>query len=91
MKYVLDIYSDFIISYVTVRPNEGDAYPLGALPLGTQVHCVEQYPGHHKHYILAAGTRGTLIRRIGDRIILQLPSKHELSLSQECMAVVGKN
>lgn len=31
---------------LTVRPNEGDAYPLGALPVGTIVSCVEKFPGN---------------------------------------------
>lgn len=78
------------IPRIPVRPNEGDAYPLGALPMGTTVHCIEQYPGDGRHYVLAAGTRALLVRRIGDRVIVQLPSKHELSLSEQCMAVVGR-
>ncbi|XP_024936341.1 39S ribosomal protein L2, mitochondrial [Cephus cinctus] len=74
-----------------VRPAEGDAYPLGALPMGTQVHCVEKYPGAGGCLIHAAGTFGTLMRRDGnDRVILRMPSKREFSLHQNCMATVGR-
>lgn len=72
-----------------VFANEGDAYPLGALPLGTQVNCVEKYTGLGGFYAHAAGTCCTIIRRIGDRVIIQLPSKQEVSLPMENMAVVG--
>ncbi|KAJ9590792.1 hypothetical protein L9F63_016178 [Diploptera punctata] len=78
------------IPRIAVRPNEGDAYPLGALPMGIHVHCVQQYPGLDGHLVLAAGTRATLLRRIGNKVVVQLPSKHELLLHQECMAVVGR-
>ncbi|XP_066994563.2 large ribosomal subunit protein uL2m [Anabrus simplex] len=78
------------IPRIPVRPNEGDAYPLGALQMGTVVNCVERYAGKGAHYAQSAGTYCTIIRRVGERIIIQLPSKHEVSLSQECMAVVGR-
>lgn len=73
-----------------VRPSEGDAYPLGALPMGTQVHCVELYPGLGGYLIHAAGTYGTLVRRDGDRLIVQMPSKKQFSLYEACMATVGR-
>jgi large subunit ribosomal protein L2 len=75
---------------LTVRGNEGDAYPLGALPVGTQVHCIEQFPGKGSRYVHAAGTFATIIRHIGDHVILQMPTKQEISFSQECMAVIGE-
>ena len=31
--------------YFAVRPREGDAYPVGALPVGTAVCQVEVLPG----------------------------------------------
>lgn len=80
-----------MISLFTVRPNEGDAFPLGALPVGTIVHCVEKYPGLGGFLVHAAGTYATVTRRVEDRVIVQLPSKRELSLHQTCMATVGKN
>jgi large subunit ribosomal protein L2 len=74
---------------LTVRGNEGDAYPLGALPIGTRVHCIEHFPGRGGLFVRAAGTYATIMRRIGDHIVVQMPTKHEISFSQECMAVIG--
>lgn len=73
-----------------VRPEEGDAYPLGALPMGTTVHCVEKYPGLGGFLIHAAGTSGTVLKRDQDRVIVRMPSKKQFSLHETCMASVGR-
>lgn len=73
-----------------VRPSEGDAYPLAALPIGTQVHCVEVNPGRGGVLIHAAGTYGTVTKREEDRVIVQVPSKKHFSLHESCMATVGR-
>lgn len=73
-----------------MKPSEGDAWPLGALPVGTIVHCVEPIPGGEGYFARAAGTSCEILRKVGERVIIRIPSKHEISLSQECMAVVGK-
>ena len=73
-----------------MRANEGDAYPLGALQVGTQVHCLEKFPDYPCHVILAAGTYGTIMRKFDDRVVVQLPSKKEFAFLQTCMATVGK-
>ncbi|XP_045538765.1 39S ribosomal protein L2, mitochondrial [Papilio machaon] len=75
---------------IPVKANEGDAYPLGALPTGTLVHCIEKEPGMGGLYIHAAGTFGTILRKQDERIIVQMPSKRLFSFDQHCMAVVGR-
>ncbi|CAG9820208.1 unnamed protein product [Phaedon cochleariae] len=68
------------------RPNEGDAYPLGALPIGTQVHCVEKYPGVGGMLIHAAGAYATIVRKApNDHVVVAMPSKREFSLPAVCM------
>lgn len=74
-----------------MRAQEGDAYPLGALPLGTQINCVEKYPGLGGFLVHSAGTFATIVRKApNDRVIIQVPSKKEFSLPQECMCTVGR-
>ena len=73
-----------------MRPTEGDAYPLGALPISTQVHCVEKNPGQPCHLIHAAGTYGTILRKFDTYVVVQLPSKLEFAFDQTCMATVGE-
>ncbi|CAH1979883.1 unnamed protein product [Acanthoscelides obtectus] len=79
------------IPRIPVRAKEGDAYPLGALPLGTQVHCIEKYPGLGGFLVHAAGTYATIVRKApGDRVVVQVPSKREFSLPAICMCTVGR-
>ncbi|KAI4457771.1 ribosomal protein l2 [Holotrichia oblita] len=79
------------IPRIPVRPNEGDAYPLGALPVGTEINCVEKYPGLGGFLVHAAGTCAKVIRKAPDnQVIVQMPSKKEFSLHETCMCTVGK-
>uniref|UniRef100_A0A1A9WE09 Uncharacterized protein n=1 Tax=Glossina brevipalpis TaxID=37001 RepID=A0A1A9WE09_9MUSC len=78
------------IPRIPVRPNEGDAYPLGALPVGTKVHNLEKNPGQFFHLIHAAGTYGTILRKFDDKVVVQLPSKREFAFDKTCMATVGR-
>ncbi|XP_053657628.1 39S ribosomal protein L2, mitochondrial [Anopheles marshallii] len=99
MKYILAtenmkagdlLKTSRFIPRIPVRANEGDAYPLGALQVGTQVHCLEKYPGQYCHLIHAAGSYGTILRKFGELVVVQLPSKQEFAFQQTCMATVGR-
>lgn len=78
------------IPRIPVRPKDGDAHPLGALPVSTLVHHIEKYPGEGGVMCRAAGASAQILRKVDDRVILQLPSKLQVSLSERCMAVVGQ-
>ena len=73
-----------------VRPEDGDSHPLGSLPLGTLVCCVEKYPGDGGKLARAAGVSALLLRRQDDKCVLRLPSKREVQVSSQCMATVGR-
>lgn len=99
MKYILAtenmkagdlIRTSRFIPRIPIRAKEGDAFPLGALPIGTQVHCLEKFPGQAAHLIHAAGTYGTILRKFGENVVVQLPTKKEYAFKQTCMATVGK-
>ncbi|XP_043790425.1 39S ribosomal protein L2, mitochondrial [Apis laboriosa] len=100
MQYILATENmkvgDIIHTHKAIPPNpvrayEGDSYPLGALPKGTNVNCVEKYPGLGGFLIHSAGTYGTILRKDGsDRVIVKMPSKREFSLHESCMATVGR-
>lgn len=79
------------IPRIPVRPNEGDAYPLGALPLGTKIHNIEKYVGLGGFLVHAAGTFATILRKApNNHVVIKMPSKKEFSLPQECMCTVGR-
>lgn len=91
MKVGQIIKTSQAIPRMPVRAFEGDAYPLGALPVGTKVNNVEKYPNIGGMLIHSAGTSGTIVRKDGkDRVIVQMPSKKMFSLHETCMATVGR-
>ncbi|XP_059501075.1 39S ribosomal protein L2, mitochondrial isoform X2 [Stegostoma tigrinum] len=78
------------IGRMAVSANEGDAYPLGALPVGTLLNSLELQPGKGALYIRAAGTCGALLRKVNGTAIVQLPSKRQVQVLETCVATVGR-
>uniref|UniRef100_A0A8C0GQV8 Large ribosomal subunit protein uL2m n=1 Tax=Chelonoidis abingdonii TaxID=106734 RepID=A0A8C0GQV8_CHEAB len=78
------------IGRMAVSASEGDAYPLGALPVGTLINNLESHPGKGAQYIRAAGTCGVLLRKVNGTAIVQLPSKRHVQVLETCMATVGR-
>ncbi|NXO12429.1 RM02 protein, partial [Oriolus oriolus] len=78
------------IGRMAVSAKEGDAYPLGALPVGTLICNLESHPGKGAQYIRAAGTCGVLLRKVNGTAIVQLPSKRHMQVLETCVATVGR-
>ncbi|CAM9901391.1 unnamed protein product [Bubo scandiacus] len=78
------------IGRMAVSANEGDAHPLGALPVGTLICNLESHPGKGAQYIRAAGTCGVLLRKVNGTAIVQLPSKRHMQVLETCVATVGR-
>ncbi|XP_041511375.1 39S ribosomal protein L2, mitochondrial [Microtus oregoni] len=78
------------IGRMAVAAQEGNAYPLGALPVGTLINNVESEPGRGAQYIRAAGTCGVLLRKVNGTAIIQLPSKRQMQVLETCIATVGR-
>ncbi|KAF6725649.1 39S ribosomal protein L2, mitochondrial [Oryzias melastigma] len=79
-----------VIGRMAVSANEGDAYPLGALAVGTLVNNLEVQPGKGAECIRAAGTSGVLLRKVNGTAIVQLPSKQQVQVLETCMVTVGR-
>ncbi|ELW66022.1 39S ribosomal protein L2, mitochondrial [Tupaia chinensis] len=78
------------VRYDPFAAREGDAHPLGALPVGTLINNVESEPGRGAQYIRAAGTCGVLLRKVNGTAIIQLPSKRQMQVLETCTATVGR-
>uniref|UniRef100_A0A8D0DUH3 Large ribosomal subunit protein uL2m n=1 Tax=Salvator merianae TaxID=96440 RepID=A0A8D0DUH3_SALMN len=78
------------IGRMAVLANEGDAYPVGALPVGTLINNLESHPGKGAQYIRAAGTCGVILRKVNKTVIIQLPSKRQMQVMETCVATVGR-
>lgn len=71
-----------------IRP--GNTMPLRYIPMGTQIHNVELYPGRGGQLVRAAGTSAQLTAKEGEYAILRLPSGEERLVRLECRATIGQ-
>ncbi|XP_036022977.1 39S ribosomal protein L2, mitochondrial isoform X3 [Onychomys torridus] len=90
MKAGDTILNSNCIGRMAVAAKEGDAHPLGALPVGTLINNVESEPGRGAQYIRAAGTCGVLLRKVNGTAIIQLPSKRQMQVYVGTVGGAGK-
>jgi large subunit ribosomal protein L2 len=68
----------------------GNCLPLRAIPLGTNVHNVELFPGRTSRVARSAGAFCQLMAKDGDYAQLRLPSGEVRRFHVNCRAVVGQ-
>lgn len=81
---------DQVMSGTDAEIRLGNALPLGNIPLGTQVHCVELKPGKGGQLARAAGTSVILAAKDGDYAQIRLRSGEIRRVRIECMATIGE-
>jgi len=68
----------------------GNCLPLSAIPVGTQVHNVELYPGKGGQFVRAAGNSAQLMAKEGKYATLRMPSGEMRMVPIECRATIGQ-
>ena len=68
----------------------GNALPLENIPLGTDVHNVELFPGKGGQLVRAAGTSAKILAKENNFVILRLSSKEIRLFKKECIATIGR-
>ena len=68
----------------------GNALPLESIPLGTEIHNIEFFPGKGGQLIRSAGTAAKIIAKENDMVIVRLSSKEIRIFKKECFATIGK-
>ncbi len=68
----------------------GNALPLSAIPLGTQVHNLEMKPGKGGQMVRSAGGYAQLAAREGAYATLRLRSGEMRKIHVECRATIGE-
>ncbi len=68
----------------------GNTLPLSAIPLGTEVHNVELYPGRGGQIAKSAGTLAIVVAKDGLYADIKLPSKEIRKILLTCMATIGR-
>lgn len=68
----------------------GNALSLQDIPLGTDVHNVEFFPGKGGQLVRAAGTSAKILAKENDFVVLRLSSKEIRLFKKECFATIGR-
>lgn len=68
----------------------GNALPLANIPLGTQIHNIELYPGRGGQLVRSAGTAAQLLAKQDDYAQIRMPSGEVRMVRLECMATIGQ-
>ncbi|MEL6268514.1 MAG: 50S ribosomal protein L2 [Chloroflexota bacterium] len=72
------------------RLRPGNALILKEIPLGTQIHNIELYPGRGGQIARAAGTSAQLVAKEGKYALVRLPSGEVRRINDQCMATIGQ-
>lgn len=81
---------DKISAGINASKDIGCALPLSAIPLGSDVHNIELFPGKGGQLMRSAGTSGRVLAKENRFVILRLSSKEIRLFKQECFATIGK-
>ncbi|HEY84228.1 MAG TPA: 50S ribosomal protein L2 [Chloroflexi bacterium] len=80
---------DTVMSGSNAEIKIGHALPISRIPLGTQIHNIELYPGKGGQLVRSAGTSAQLMAKEGPYAQVRLPSGEVRLVSQRCLATVG--
>ena len=81
-----------LIPDIPIKPATNNSYPVGALPIGTQISLLQMYPESDYPDIMFRTNEnpGVVARKVGDRVIVENKSKKQFSVDQRCQCVVGQ-
>ena len=68
----------------------GNCMELKDMPVGTQIHNIEMYPGHGGQLVRAAGVSAQLMAKEGKYAIIRMPSGEMRMVQIVCRASIGQ-
>jgi large subunit ribosomal protein L2 len=81
---------DTVLSGPGVDPRVGNAIPLGEVPLGETVHCLELKIGKGGQLARSAGAGVQVVAKEGDYVTVRLRSTEMRRVHAKCMATIGE-
>jgi large subunit ribosomal protein L2 len=81
---------DEICAGKNIEIKVGNALPLDSIPLGTDVHNIELFPGKGGQLMRSAGTSARILAKENNFVVLRLSSKEIRLFKKECYATIGK-
>ena len=79
-----------VMSGAEAEAKVGNCLPLSAIPVGTQVHNIELYPGKGGQMVRSAGNMAQLMAKENGLALLRLPSGELRNVPENCMATIGQ-
>ena len=68
----------------------GNSLPLSSIPVGSNIHNIELYPGKGGQLVRAAGNAAQLMAKEGKYATLRMPSGEMRMVPVECRATIGQ-
>jgi len=68
----------------------GNAMPIGNIPVGTLIHCIEMMPGRGAQMVRSAGNSAQLMAKEDKYALLRLPSGEMRRVLITCRATIGQ-
>lgn len=81
--------NDEVQSGYTAEPKTGNTLPLKNIPDGTLVYNIETKPGDGGRLCRASGTAARIISHVNNTILVELPSRKQKVLMDNCRATIG--
>jgi large subunit ribosomal protein L2 len=72
-----------------IAPEVGNAMPLGEMPLGTTISCIELRPGQGAVMARSAGSFSQLMAKDGKYVTVKMPSGETRLILSTCIATIG--
>ena len=80
---------DVLMNGENAEVKVGNCLPLSAIPVGTEIHNIELYPGKGGQLVRAAGNTAQLMAKEGKYATLRLPSGEMRLVPIVCSATIG--
>lgn len=68
---------------------EGNILKLKDIPVKTKIYCIESRPGDGGKFIKTGGNYAVINRKVGNNVLILMPSKKEKKFHLNCRAVIG--
>lgn len=81
--------NDVVAAGVDAPVSVGNTLPLKRIPEGTLIYNIEINPGDGGKLVRTAGSYARVLSKVGDSILVMLPSKSEKLMNGESRATVG--
>lgn len=69
--------------------NKGNVMPLKDIPEGTSIYNIESSPGDGGKFVRGSGTFARIIGKVGDKVVVRLPSTKQKLFRADCRASIG--